>query len=81
MRMDDPIPTFTYLVSKVVETHPDLAFIHLVEPGVGGGTDIEAKAGEVSLPMLVLLCKPGLSHATRVDSQTTSFASYGFRAP
>ncbi|EIW56407.1 NADH:flavin oxidoreductase/NADH oxidase [Trametes versicolor FP-101664 SS1] len=46
MRMDDPVPTFTYLVSEVVETHPDLAFIHLVEPGVGGGSDIEAKAGE-----------------------------------
>ncbi len=80
MRMDDPIPTFTYLVSKVVETHPDLALIHLVEPGVGGGSDIEAKAGEVSICALSQLCELGYSHATLV-SQTTSFANYGFRGP
>lgn len=59
MRMGDPIPTFTYLVSKVVETHPNLAFIHLVEPGVGGGSDIEVKEGEVSFDAFTRLSEPG----------------------
>ncbi|KAI0633094.1 NADH:flavin oxidoreductase/NADH oxidase [Trametes polyzona] len=46
MRMEDPVPTFTYLVSKIVEEFPDLAFLHLVEPGLAGGDDIIAKSGE-----------------------------------
>ncbi|KAI0354205.1 NADH:flavin oxidoreductase/NADH oxidase [Trametes cingulata] len=46
MRMEDPVPTFTYLVSKIAQDFPDLAFIHMVEPGVGGGSDIETKSGE-----------------------------------
>ena len=49
MRMEDPIPTFTYLVSKAAEDYPELAYIHVVEPGLAGGRDIQAKAGEVSL--------------------------------
>ena len=32
-RMDDPIPTFTYVVEKLKEQHPDLAFLHVVAPG------------------------------------------------
>ncbi|KAI0772353.1 NADH:flavin oxidoreductase/NADH oxidase [Trametes elegans] len=40
MRMADPKPTFTYLVSKISEAHPDLAFIHVVEPGFGGDVDL-----------------------------------------
>ena len=47
MRMADPIPTFTYLVTKALERHPDLAYLSVVEPGVGGGADIEALSGEV----------------------------------
>ncbi|KAI0830333.1 hypothetical protein BC628DRAFT_1357469 [Trametes gibbosa] len=46
MRMDDPIPTFSYLVSRIAEKFPDLAFLHLVEPGLAGGSDIDAKEGE-----------------------------------
>ena len=49
MRMEDPIPTFTYLVSKALERHPDLAYLSIVEPGVGGASDIEAREGEVRL--------------------------------
>ena len=47
MRMADPIPTFTYLVSQVAERHPDLAYLHVVEPGLAGGWDIEGSTGEV----------------------------------
>lgn len=29
--MKDPKPTFTYFVQRLKESHPDLAYIHLVE--------------------------------------------------
>lgn len=48
MRMKDPIPTFTYLVSKIAEKYPDFAYLHLVEPGITGASDSEAKEGDVS---------------------------------
>ncbi|CDO73612.1 hypothetical protein BN946_scf185014.g82 [Trametes cinnabarina] len=40
MRMRDPIPTFSYLVTRLREQFPDLAYIHVIEPGVGGASDI-----------------------------------------
>ncbi|PBK85284.1 FMN-linked oxidoreductase [Armillaria gallica] len=36
MRMDDPVPTFSYLVTKIGQRHPDLAYLHVVEPRVSG---------------------------------------------
>ncbi|KIK55658.1 hypothetical protein GYMLUDRAFT_175214 [Collybiopsis luxurians FD-317 M1] len=36
MRMSDPVPTFSYLVSKLKEQLPDLAYLHLVEPQISG---------------------------------------------
>ncbi|KAG7445340.1 NADH:flavin oxidoreductase/NADH oxidase [Guyanagaster necrorhizus] len=38
MRMEDPVPTFSYYVSQIKQRHPDLAYIHLVEPRVSGIT-------------------------------------------
>ncbi|KAJ2920727.1 hypothetical protein H1R20_g16365, partial [Candolleomyces eurysporus] len=32
MKMRDPIPQFSHIVSSLVESHPNLAFLHLVEP-------------------------------------------------
>lgn len=32
MKMRDPIPQFSHFVSSLVESHPNLAFVHLVEP-------------------------------------------------
>ncbi|RXW17555.1 hypothetical protein EST38_g8287 [Candolleomyces aberdarensis] len=32
MKMHDPIPQFSHFVSSLVESHPKLAFVHLVEP-------------------------------------------------
>ena len=49
MRMEDPRPTFSYLVEEIVKRHPDFAFIHLVEPRVEGNVDREVQAGEVSV--------------------------------
>ncbi|TDL18661.1 NADH:flavin oxidoreductase/NADH oxidase [Rickenella mellea] len=39
MRMKDPLPTFSHYVTRVRDSHPDLAYIHLVEPQVYGGSD------------------------------------------
>ncbi|KZP33443.1 FMN-linked oxidoreductase [Athelia psychrophila] len=39
MRMTDPIPTFSYLVSSLLSAHPDLAFVHVIEPRVNGASD------------------------------------------
>lgn len=35
MRMEDPIPTFSYLVEQLKAKHSDLAYIHVIE----GSTD------------------------------------------
>ncbi|KAJ7578075.1 hypothetical protein C8J56DRAFT_1007004 [Mycena floridula] len=39
MRMKDPIPTFTYLVSQIKERYPDLSYLHVVEPRLSIGKD------------------------------------------
>jgi NADPH2 dehydrogenase len=39
MRMQDPIPTFSHLVTIILEAHPGLAYIHVVEPRVSGASD------------------------------------------
>jgi NADPH2 dehydrogenase len=49
MRMEDPKPTYEYLVKQLAERHPNLAFLHLVEPGVKGNVDCVALSGEVML--------------------------------
>ena len=32
MGMDDPVPTFGYLVNQLKERYPSLAYIHVVSP-------------------------------------------------
>ena len=49
MRMADPKPTFSYLVSQLAKLHPNLAYIHVVEPRAQGNMDREVHEGEVSL--------------------------------
>jgi NADPH2 dehydrogenase len=44
MRMDDPIPQYTHFVRALAAAHPDLAYIHLVEPRVDGNVDIPGGA-------------------------------------
>ena len=48
MRMPDPVPTFTYLVSRLAADHPNLGYLHVVEPGLAGGATVQVQAGEVS---------------------------------
>jgi len=47
MRMVDPIPTFSYVVTELSKRHPDLAYVHLVEPAISAGdteSDVEDNA-------------------------------------
>ncbi|KAJ6522870.1 hypothetical protein B0H19DRAFT_973116 [Mycena capillaripes] len=39
MGMVDPKPTFTHLVSQIRAAHPDLAYLHIIEPRIGGDND------------------------------------------
>ena len=32
MKMDDPKPTFSYIVSEIKKAHPTLSYIHVMEP-------------------------------------------------
>ncbi|KAI0042559.1 NADH:flavin oxidoreductase/NADH oxidase [Auriscalpium vulgare] len=34
--MDDPVPTFSTLVRRVRDTHPDLSYLHVIEPRIDG---------------------------------------------
>ncbi|KAK9364671.1 hypothetical protein V1509DRAFT_496329 [Lipomyces kononenkoae] len=50
MGMEDPYPQFAYVVSKLQETHSNLAYIHFVEPRVSGGRDRDFKESESTDP-------------------------------
>ena len=45
--MDEPMPTFSYIVSEIAKRHPELAYIHVVEPRAQGVGDRVAREGEV----------------------------------
>jgi NADPH2 dehydrogenase len=46
MRMENPIPQFAYIVEKLAQQYPNLAYLHVVEPRVMNNLDIEAPRGE-----------------------------------
>ncbi|PBK86412.1 FMN-linked oxidoreductase [Armillaria gallica] len=46
MGMQDPVPTFSYFVSEVKRRHPDLAYLHVVEPRVAVDRSRKASALE-----------------------------------
>ncbi|KAI8996263.1 NADH:flavin oxidoreductase/NADH oxidase [Trametes punicea] len=46
MRMADPVPTFTYFVSQIAQRWPELAYLHVVNPGLAGSANIDRRAGE-----------------------------------
>ncbi|CAE6480663.1 unnamed protein product [Rhizoctonia solani] len=39
MRMEDPVPTFSYVIKELAKRHTDLAYVHFVEPVVAGDSD------------------------------------------
>ncbi|KAF8600095.1 putative NADPH2 dehydrogenase chain OYE2 [Ceratobasidium sp. AG-I] len=34
MGMRNPIPTYSYIISELVKQHPELAYIHMIQPGI-----------------------------------------------
>ena len=48
--MADPVPTFSYIVNRLIESYPDLAYLHLVEPGISGAEDASFLKEEVRRP-------------------------------
>ena len=38
-RVDDPVPTYSHFVTQLRNRHPDLAYIHVVEPRIDGDKD------------------------------------------
>jgi NADPH2 dehydrogenase len=46
MRMKDPLPTFSHLISEIKRRWPDLAYIHVIEPRQN-----EVYAGIISGPV------------------------------
>lgn len=46
MRMSDPIPQFTHLISTLASRYPTMAYLHLVDSRVHGGSDVTSKANE-----------------------------------
>jgi NADPH2 dehydrogenase len=46
MKMVDPIPQFTHFVTSLKSKHPNLAYIHLVEPRIDGSIEIEDSNGK-----------------------------------
>ncbi|KAK9381947.1 uncharacterized protein V2V93DRAFT_368312 [Kockiozyma suomiensis] len=46
MGMVDPYPTFSYLISQLEAKHPNLAYLHVIEPRVSGNVDRDAQTGE-----------------------------------
>ncbi|ETW79286.1 hypothetical protein HETIRDRAFT_453737 [Heterobasidion irregulare TC 32-1] len=39
MRMADPIPTFSHLITAIRDRHPEFGYVHLVEPRISGDGD------------------------------------------
>ena len=48
LRMPDPRPTFTYLATALRDKHPDMAYLHVIEPRLAGNTDAGTKQNENS---------------------------------
>lgn len=76
MRMPDPIPSFSFVVEKLAEKHPNLAYIHVVEPRVQGNEDRVASEGEVSEFAMSVRTAAHVSH-----SPMTSYVNSGSPAP
>ncbi|KAK9452848.1 hypothetical protein V1511DRAFT_506565 [Dipodascopsis uninucleata] len=61
MKMKDPYPQFKYTTSKLQETHPELAYLHFIEPRVSGAAEKEIGEGESLEPFIELWKGPIIS--------------------
>ncbi|KAF8698349.1 oxidoreductase, partial [Rhizoctonia solani] len=47
MRMENPIPTFAYLVSEIAQRYSDLAYLHFIEPVASGSSGAEDESRDM----------------------------------
>jgi NADPH2 dehydrogenase len=87
MGMEDPIPTFSYLISTIKRLYPDLLYLHLIEPNIAGSGDPEASRGIESNQVFCDLWAPkpviaagGFSKETAIkaaeDGRLVAFGRY-----
>ncbi|KAH6893969.1 NADH:flavin oxidoreductase/NADH oxidase [Coprinopsis sp. MPI-PUGE-AT-0042] len=48
MRMKNPVPQFEHILSSLVKLHPDLAYVHFIEPEISGNISVPAGEGETN---------------------------------
>ncbi len=74
MRMEDPMPTFTYLVTQLKDRHPDLAFLHVVEPRISGSADADGALGSNDFLRAIWAPRPFISAGryTRTSAMKTA---------
>jgi NADPH2 dehydrogenase len=48
MGMKDPVPTFSYFVSEVKRRHPNLLYLHIIEPRIAGVDDVASSGSQES---------------------------------
>ncbi|KAK7060870.1 hypothetical protein VNI00_000603 [Paramarasmius palmivorus] len=46
MRMQDPTPAYSYLITELKNLHPNLAYLHIIEPRVDSVADVQVGDGE-----------------------------------
>ena len=46
MGMKDPVPQFSHVVSRIRDHHPNLSYIHVVEPRIDGSFESDVPAGQ-----------------------------------
>jgi NADPH2 dehydrogenase len=50
MGLDDPVPQHKHFVESLVNSHPDLAYVHFVEPAISGDSTARPVEGETNDP-------------------------------
>ncbi len=77
MRMDDPIPTFTYVVEQLKERYPDLAYLHTITPLAPGNEG--PKVPSVRLPRHSPHARARVLTFSPANSKRTSWTDSGLR--
>ncbi|KAG6819571.1 hypothetical protein H0H93_010630 [Arthromyces matolae] len=58
MGFDDPKPQFTHFVSNLKARHPDLAYLHIVEPSIAGSTTSSSSGAQESNDFIRTIWSP-----------------------
>ena len=56
MKMDDPVPQFSHFVKSLVTAHPNLAYLHTVEPDNGDPKESSDFLREIWAPRPLVAC-------------------------